>query len=482
MDSDTDSNSDTDNDSDRPEDPYWDLDRKTSLRILKYYAKRLNEMPIPDLSPSQLEQILHWQLIPSNATHMYEYAMFVDGFRVRLSQLDRTKLDSKTIRLAVSTLDKIGFGEPEGFPYTEALAGVAGIASVYLLYYHAIGSNWNILGSFIPLVVFARSVVTVSQAKDRHRLKQGYREGKTYRDALFQGAISIFSMEVVYPTMAGVWRWMKWHPWWSCVALLILLSTFPFLTNPVVQEWRIELLRFIRFRYFWLEGALELSQRKVLSTLGKKCRSLSKTLKSVCNKAWLMPSTRDSVHAKGQRRFVYKPGFQYDKRVRLLRINRRIPFMGIKTELIEVDLKSQSLPPYDAISHVWSHGNSDCAILVNGEPFSVTSSDYNILDQSSSYLESRIVWIDTICTVSSMEKQYGYVLMDYLQASTRIQVLTTKMISRRSLKLRRCAKSITVRPRYRYISLIMRHHVTQYHSCRNCCEPMEPQNPSARLL
>jgi hypothetical protein len=58
MDTDTDSNSDSDSESDRIDDPYWNNDEKTSLRIVKYYAKRLNEMTIPDLSPSQLEQVL----------------------------------------------------------------------------------------------------------------------------------------------------------------------------------------------------------------------------------------------------------------------------------------------------------------------------------------------------------------------------------------------------------------------------------------
>jgi hypothetical protein len=85
------------------------------------------------------------------------------------------------------------------------LAGVAGISSMYLVYYHAIGSNWSVFGSFIPLVVLARSVVTVSRAKDRHGLRQGHQEGKAYRDALWNSAKSIFYSEVVFPPIARVW-------------------------------------------------------------------------------------------------------------------------------------------------------------------------------------------------------------------------------------------------------------------------------------
>lgn len=391
------SDSDSDSDSEIFEDPYWDLDKKTRLRIVKSYALRLNEMPDPDLSPAQLEQILEWEMIPSNATHMYEYAMFVNGFRRNLNQLDPSKLDARTLRLAMSTLEKIGYGEPEGFRYNELLAGMGGITSIYLLYYCVAGSSWSFLGSFIPILLTASSNLTVSRAKDRHGLKQGYQEMKAYQDAVWQSAKLIFMSEVGFPTLACMWRWMKRHPWWGGVVVLTLPVVYGFLTNPAVQEcWNI-FLQIVRFRWAWFNGWMQFSQRYALDTVDEYSRIVIHTLRSGTVVSWLPRAGCSEAEADEEGRFVYATGFQHDKRIRLLRIKRRIPFVGMEAELIEADLKSNPPPLYEAISHVWSHGESDHTILLHGVPFPITSSDYSILDKSSSYLAPKTVWIDTIC-------------------------------------------------------------------------------------
>ncbi|KAF2281168.1 uncharacterized protein EI97DRAFT_355500, partial [Westerdykella ornata] len=54
-------------------------------------------------------------------------------------------------------------------------------------------------------------------------------------------------------------------------------------------------------------------------------------------------------------------------------------------------------PKYYAISHRWSDGKKDRVIVLNGNRFPITSSEYNILDKSSSYFGPRTIWIDTIC-------------------------------------------------------------------------------------
>ncbi|KAF2036601.1 hypothetical protein EK21DRAFT_13216, partial [Setomelanomma holmii] len=54
-------------------------------------------------------------------------------------------------------------------------------------------------------------------------------------------------------------------------------------------------------------------------------------------------------------------------------------------------------PHYDAISHVWSHGERNHTVLLHGVPFPVTSSVYNILNKSSSCFAPKTFWIDTIC-------------------------------------------------------------------------------------
>src|SRR5688572_9619757 len=92
-----------------------DVSTKARLDVLKYYARRIHERSAPDLSPAELDKVLEWELIPTNATEIYEYAMFVRGFQTQLCYLDPNLLDAKTLRLIQTTLQKIGFGEREAF-------------------------------------------------------------------------------------------------------------------------------------------------------------------------------------------------------------------------------------------------------------------------------------------------------------------------------------------------------------------------------
>lgn len=393
-----DSSSDSGSDSEDLDDPYWDSGKQASLSIVKWYGRRLNELPAPDLSPAEQEQILQWQMIPTNATHLYEYAMFANGFRRNLNELDRDKLHPKTVRLAISTLERIGYGEREGFRYTELLAGLVGVISVFLAYYQSIGSSWSILGSFLPYVVFAQSMTTISKAQDRYGLKRGYLERKAYRDAAWNSATTIFYSEIAFSFVFSIWGWIKRHPWWCVVILLLMLLIIPgVLMDPLVNEWRIELIRLARFRWAWHEGFLEFQQRKAFDTLRNAPQRAAQALRPLFLKIWPFKSPPRHVQVQDEQQSVYNASFQYDKKIRLLRIHRRVLFVGIVAELFDADLKSKTLPNYYAISHVWSHDEKDCTILLNGVSVSVTSSEYKILDQASSYFTPRIIWIDTLC-------------------------------------------------------------------------------------
>lgn len=124
---------------------------------------------------------------------------------------------------------------------------------------------------------------------------------------------------------------------------------------------------------------------------------LVQSLRTNLPMAWLVRQVRGDKETGKKESFTYRAGFRHDKKIRLLRIKRRIPFVDPEAELIEEDIESVPRPRYHAISPVWSHGEKNRTITLNGRPFSISSSEYNILCKSSSYFGPRNVWIDTIC-------------------------------------------------------------------------------------
>jgi hypothetical protein len=358
-----------------------DLSTESRLELLKFYAQRLNEMSAPDLSPAELEGVLQWQWMPTNATHIYEYAMFARGFRVELLNLDPNVLDAKTRRLVISTLQKIGPGEPEGPRYNELFASLAGVLSVNLVYYYATSSALSLIGNAIPLIISASSIWKVADARDRHELTLGYREVKAFQDALWYSAKSIFFSEGCVPALAYLWKLMKLHPWWDCTAILIFPVIWNFLTIPEIQWWWLNVLLKLHFCSVVFSAWIEFRQKYALDAILGFSRML----------------VHGEQQAERKESFVYPAKFKHGKKVRLLRIKRRTPFINLEAKLIEVNFKSLPLQWYHAISHVWSHGEKNRTISLNGRPFSITSSDYNILCKSSSYFAPRTVWIDTIC-------------------------------------------------------------------------------------
>jgi hypothetical protein len=105
--------------------------------------------------------------------------------------------------------------------------------------------------------------------------------------------------------------------------------------------------------------------------------------------------------------FAYSsvPDFDPKTQIRLLRLNRRLPFSKISGQLVSYRLGDA--PPYHAISYAWSHGpQSHQHIKLNGMSMRVKSNVYNILLRCSSFFEPQLIWIDSICIdqTSSSEK------------------------------------------------------------------------------
>ncbi|KAK5087247.1 hypothetical protein LTR70_007385 [Exophiala xenobiotica] len=373
---------------------------KARLRWLKYYAERLNGMSVPDLSPAELERVLQWKMIPTNAMHIYEYAMCANGFRVQLSNLDHNVLDAKTQRLVISTLHKIGFGEPEGPRYNELFARLAGILSVNLVCYFATTSTlifMILIGSAIPLIISTRSMLKVIGAKNRRELRLGYQEEKAFQDASWMSVTGMFFTEACVPALACLWKLMKLHPWLGCTAIPILAVIWNFLTNPVVQDCCLDILLKLRFRSAMFLGWVEFGLRYALDAILHFSRMLAQALRPNVVITWLLQLGHGEQQAEKKESFVYPADFQHDKKNPITSYQTQDPVHRSRSRTDGSGLKPMSLPQYHAISHVWSHCERNRTIILNGRPFPITSSDYNILCKSSSYSAPRTIWIDTIC-------------------------------------------------------------------------------------
>ncbi|EPE31525.1 hypothetical protein GLAREA_12281 [Glarea lozoyensis ATCC 20868] len=100
------------------------------------------------------------------------------------------------------------------------------------------------------------------------------------------------------------------------------------------------------------------------------------------------------------------PEFEYsildstNRHIRLLKLERRIPFLYIQANLITMDLDNPI--PYEAISYVWGTSPiKDNPILLNNTRFYLTDIVHSILLRRSSLFRTRYIWIDSICVDQS---------------------------------------------------------------------------------
>jgi hypothetical protein len=83
--------------------------------------------------------------------------------------------------------------------------------------------------------------------------------------------------------------------------------------------------------------------------------------------------------------------------IRLLKLRRRRPLGRIRCELIVVDLHSDDLPDYDAISYHWGSAAFTEEIWLDGLPLQVAPIVQDLLYHLGSYQHDRLLWIDAIC-------------------------------------------------------------------------------------
>ncbi len=93
--------------------------------------------------------------------------------------------------------------------------------------------------------------------------------------------------------------------------------------------------------------------------------------------------------------YVYKPLSDDKKRFRLLLIHPRHRDAPIRCSLIERSIKNA--PVFSAVSYAWGAPGNRLPIEVNGRILWVTANAHGLLQDTSSYILPRLIWIDAIC-------------------------------------------------------------------------------------
>lgn len=105
--------------------------------------------------------------------------------------------------------------------------------------------------------------------------------------------------------------------------------------------------------------------------------------------------------------------------IRLLRLERWLPFRQVRASLIVVHLID--VPVYQGISYTWGTDKPTHEILIDGQPFKTTASTYGALHACSSVLGPATVWTDYVCIdqTNLLEKNVQVAMMNYIyQQST----------------------------------------------------------------
>lgn len=377
------------------------MDPSTQIWTVQYLAERLIELPAPDLTISELQEVLNWQLIPESASGIYEYALNVKMFLGLLNEVDPKCLDSKTRKLISSALKKIGARPIGDGRYSELFADLAGIVTAHLAVYYASNTWAQTILYLIYLVIETKAFVVVSDARSQKDLSRADTQLHRFRDSTLQAMRENLIREFAIPILVSLWDIVQHHPWWSFGAVIVTPFMLGIAADPRNREWWYDLRLLSIFYWLALSGRIEMGAEQTVRWIFRVCKPLPSTILAEFGIDLVMEML--VRHARGRAdyekvgRFEYWPEFQYQQKIRLLQIDRCVPLMGLKAELVEVDDNLLGTTNYNAISYVWGIGERDRVIVLNGRPFLVTTNVYNIIYRSSSYFGKRVVWIDTIC-------------------------------------------------------------------------------------
>ncbi|KAH7327416.1 heterokaryon incompatibility protein-domain-containing protein [Rhexocercosporidium sp. MPI-PUGE-AT-0058] len=118
--------------------------------------------------------------------------------------------------------------------------------------------------------------------------------------------------------------------------------------------------------------------------------------------------------------------------IRLLKLKRWIPFLGVRAILYPVKLGDR--PIYEAISYTWGTSKEMREVSINGKPFVTSMSTYDALFGCSSMFRSRVLWIDYICIDQTNYSEKGSqvkMMTEIYKSATRVVVWLGNTLSSR---------------------------------------------------
>jgi hypothetical protein len=377
------------------------MDPSGKIQMLQFFARRLIELPAPDLTISELQEVLQWQLVPKSASGIYEYARSASMFLNCLDEVDWKCLDSKTKKLISSALKKI-WAHPTGDSrYSELFTNLAGIITAHLAVSYTSNSWAQAILYLIYLVIETKAFIGVHDARGQEDLSRANTQLQQFVSSTLQAMRENLIVEFAAPILGLLWDLVQHHPWWSLGAVVLTPFTLAIAADPQVKEWWYNLRLLSYFYLLALSGRIGMGAEQAVGWIFQVFRILPWMILAefgidlVMEMLVRLALGQPAYEKVG--RFNYPPNFLHQQEIRLLRIDRHTPLMGLKAELFAVDDTLLGTTDYDAVSYVWGSGERDRIIVLNGRPFLVTTNVYNVIYRSSSYRGERVVWIDTIC-------------------------------------------------------------------------------------
>ena len=233
------------------------MDPSTKIYMLQLFARRLNELPAPDLSPSELDAVLRWRGVPASASDIYDYALCVRKFQELLVGVDPNDLDNETKKLITSTMRKVGLRSTGDGRYRELFASSAGILMASLLYYSS--NSWAFMfANGIPVVVATVFNSQIMDAKDRNDLSCASSQHQEFLQSFQRSLTEILIYQYGFRGIKFLWSLSKHFPWWSCGAVVIVPFICAILVDPQVKMWWIDIKLRLCFYCLALSGWVEM--------------------------------------------------------------------------------------------------------------------------------------------------------------------------------------------------------------------------------
>ncbi|KAH6692871.1 heterokaryon incompatibility protein-domain-containing protein [Leptodontidium sp. MPI-SDFR-AT-0119] len=232
---------------------------------------------------------------------------------------------------------------------------------------------------------------------------------------------------LLYILTGGLLRY--WRPIFWALTAPFWLKPEDLIPGKILLTVTIVVVGFLYFERkadFWCLNHFRNASYAVMAWIGALFRFISHISRiSFQRLPW--PAKKQMDHYKHMNDPALEPG-----EIRLLKLKRWIPFLGVRADLHHVKLADK--PVYEAISYTWGTSNEEREVSINGRPFVTSTSTYDALYGRSSMFRLRVLWIDYICIdqTNNLEKGSQVNMMtEIYESATRVVVWLGKTLSAR---------------------------------------------------